>query len=345
IILYELFTGQPLFEGSDPEVLEHHRNSRPKPPRALNPSLSRSLEHLILKLLDKDPNRRYATARQVRRILTNMLQTAQRSSSSQRFTRQRWPALVGRKEPLKNLLDLWAETQQGHGQLVLISGEAGIGKTRLMQELAGSIGEATLIIGRCGQPEINRIYQPFIDAITTYLATTPAELAAQQVGQVLSEAAHFIPEIHQILPNLPSQPPTPNPQSFSLAESIARAAARRPWLLILDDFHWADPASVQLLDYLARHCSAMPMMIVVSYSSSDGPDNKLLSETLNRWKSYPAYTAILLAHLAENEVKDLLNHIWLQPAPADLVGAIYRRTQGNPLFIEETAKSLNDEEV
>ncbi|MBI1880216.1 MAG: protein kinase, partial [Chloroflexi bacterium] len=226
-VLYELFTGQPLFEGTDQEIMEHHRNSRPRPPRELNPDLSRSLEYLILKLLDKDPNKRYVTARQVRRILTNMSTTANRSPQRQKLSPQRWPLLVSRQEPLQRLLDLWTETEQGRGQLVLLAGEAGIGKTRLIQELADHVGEATLLVGRCRPPENSLAYQPFIDALKTYFAATPASIADRQVGQVLSEIIHFIPEIQQILPTLSLRPPTPDPRPpiFSLAESIGRVAS------------------------------------------------------------------------------------------------------------------------
>jgi predicted ATPase len=115
-------------------------------------------------------------------------------------------------------------------------------------------------------------------------------------------------------------------------------------LIILDDLQWADPSSLQLVDYLARYCCDRAMMIVVAYRS-DEADKPFFAETVKRWSSYPAYTSIVLGHLAESEIKELLENIWLQAPPADLVGAIYRRTQGNPLFAEETAKSLVDEEV
>jgi predicted ATPase len=347
IILYELFTGQPPFEGSDQEVMEQHRSSQPRPPRNLNPQLSRSLEHLILKLLDKDPNKRYVTARQVRRILTNMTQTASRSPQRQKtLSPRRWPVLVGRQELLQQLLNLWTNVQQGRGQLVLISGEAGLGKTRLTQEVADQVGPATLLVGRCRPPAISLPYQPFLDALKTYFAATPASLAKKHVGQVLSEVVHAVPEIQQILSTLLSGLPAAGrrPPAFSLADSIARAASERPWLLILDDLHQADASSLQLFDYLARHCHNLPLMIVATCSSDEAAPSPL-TEHLHRWKDYPAYTSIVLGPLAQSEVRALLENIWTQTPPADLVGAIYRRSQGNPLFVEETAKSLVDEEV
>ncbi|MBE7468858.1 MAG: hypothetical protein DPW09_07415 [Anaerolineae bacterium] len=343
IILYEMFTGQPLFEGTDQEVMERHRSSRPRPLRELNPTLSRSLEYLVLKLLDKDPNKRYATARLVRRILTNMTQTASRSLRRQALRPRRWPALVGRQDSLQSLLNLWAATLHGQGQLVLISGEAGSGKTRLTQELADRASQATVLLGGCRPSESSLAYQPFIEALKTYFATTPTNTAEKQVSWVLEQAAQAVPEIQQILPD---RPPTADhrPPTFSLAELIGRAAANQPWLIILDDLQWADPNSLQLLDYLARCCRDMAVMIVGVYRSSEA-DRSPLAEALQRWSSYPAYTSIALGPLAEREVAELLENIWTQAPPADLVGAVYRRSQGNPLFVEEIAKSLVDDET
>ncbi len=359
IILYELFTGQPLFTGADQEILEHHRSTPPRPPRELNLGLSCSLEHLILKLLDKDPNKRYASARQVWRVLVSMAMTTNRSLQGQTFTHQRWPALVGRAEPLQRLLHLWDETRQGRGQVVFIQGAVGLGKTRLVQELADRAGEATLLMGQCQQAESSLAYQPLIDTLQAYFASTPTEIVARQVGQVLSEAAQFIPELHHLLPHLIFNPqssiprdrtisnlqlPITNSQSFSLAQCLKAATAERPWLLILDDLDGADQSSLQLLDYLARHSEDMALMIVGTYGREIS-DNKPLSDMLSHLQRHLAYTSLSLDQLSENEVDELLENIWSQPAPTDLIAAIYRRTQGNPLFIEEVAKGLMDEGI
>lgn len=338
-ILYEMFTGRPLFTGTDSEILEHHRSTLPRPPREINPSLSRSLEHLMLKLLAKDPNKRYTTARQVRRILIGMAMSASHCCEEQTLACQRWPKLVGRAEPLQCLLQLWAKTQQGQGQVVFIQGATGLGSTRLVQELADRAGEATLLLGQCQQVEGSLAYQPFLNAFRTYFASTPADLAAQQVGQVLNEAAQFIPELHHLLLNILPNPQSPTP---SLAQCLQRATAERPWLLILDDLDWADQASLQLLDYLARHCGEMALMIVGTYDQ-DIADNKPLAELLNHLKCHLSYTSISLNPLSESEVGELLDSIWSPPIPTDLVTTLHRRTRGNPLFITEVVKGLMDE--
>ncbi len=373
VILYELFTGQCPFKGSDQQVLEHHRSSFPRPPRELNPALSYSLEHLILKLLDKDPNKRYATARQIRAILAGMTTITSGETGLHNFTRQQWPPFVNRAEPLHRLTALWEKTWQGQGQLVFITGEAGIGKTRLVRELAQRAGDAVLLMGACQKQESSRAYQPFIEVLRAYFAsvswsdripTSLAEVAYTPVGQILSQMVRVIPEINHLMPNIfqtTGQPApaydtstadgdtqanaTAEPVSISLAQSIAQATKERPWLLILDDLHLADPGSLKLLQYLARHCSQMGLMIVGLYRDSELENNKFLIETLDSLKQDIDYTSVKLERLTDKEVKKLLKNIWPQTVPGDLVAAIYRRTEGNPFYIEEIAKGLMDEGV
>lgn len=355
VVLYELVTGQPPFTGADQEVLEHHRSTLPRPPRELNPDLSQSLEYLILKLLQKDPNKRYESAQQVRRVLLGMATTASRSRSGQHMIRQRWPALAGRSEELQQLLNLWVETQQGRGQLVFIQGEVGAGKTRLVQELADHLGEATILLGHCQQAEVSVAYQPFIDALKLYFATTPEATADEQAGRVLREAAWYVPELHHLLSNIMTHPLTPDtpsangagdpailPHPFSLVQTLKPVTAKQPWLLVLDDIDWADYSSLQLFDYLGRHCGEMALMIVATLGQ-EVSDNKPLSEVLAHLKRHTASTSITLDSLAPAEVQTLLESIWTQPAPDELVEMIHRRTQGNPLFVEELAKTLVDE--
>lgn len=374
VILYELFTGQRPFEGTDQEVLEHQRTSTPRPPQELNPALPPSLAHLILKLLDKDPNKRYATARQVRRILTGIITTTT-GHWDPKFTRQHWPPLIDRIEPLDKLTTLWQKTRAGQGNLVFIAGQAGIGKTRLAQELARRANNFTLLMGHCQKTEGHKSYQPFIEALETYCACLPQfpeELTGTTpnlVGQVLIHLAKSIPDIRLFLPDIfqtiqpqsqsrpsssavaqvldqPAEPTADHPIKFvSLAETIAQAAAERPWLLILDNLQWADPSSLKLLHYLARHCERMPLMIVGVYQDDALDENRFLVETLASLKQNIDYTTMTLTPLTERDVNRLLENIWSTRVPADLVAAIYRRTAGNPLHIEAIAKGLVDEGI
>jgi predicted ATPase len=348
--MYELFTGQRPFEGTDEEVLEHHRRSKPQSPRQLNKNICCSLEHLILKLLDKDPNKRYATARRVRRILEGIIPPV---SSEDLAPFARLP-LVGRKEPMQRLTDLWAKTQQGHGQLVLITGEVGIGKTRLTQELTQHVGQAVILTGACQPGEDQMPYQPFVDALQSHLNNASPDDAGLEdpVRLVLNEMMHWAPEIYHVVSQPGMHPAAMGSDNDlltehpSLAKTIARTTKKEPWLLILDDLHLADPATLHLLHYLGRHCNQMGLMIVGTYAIPNNETNvESLTQFLADLKDYTSYTSLTLEPLSQNDVQKLLESSSGQDVPLDLVSAIFRRTQGNPLFVNEVTLSLIDEGV
>jgi anti-anti-sigma factor len=346
VIMYELFTGQRPFEGTDEEILAHHRRSKPQSPRQFNANICCSLEHLILKLLDKDPNKRYATARRVRRILEAIIPPI----SSQNLAPFARLPLVGRDDPLHELTSLWAETRQGHGQLVFITGEAGIGKTRLTQELAQHVGKASILSGTCQPDEAQMPYQPFVDALQSHLAVAPPD---DPMRRVVDDMAYWVPEIYHIVPQpdmaINNGKGVDNgvlARKPSLAKTISHATQNEPWLLIFDDLHLADPATLQLLHYLGRHCRQTGLMIVGTYATpNDETDLELLAQFLADLKEYTSYTSISLEPLSQNDVKELLESSSGQEVPMDLVSAIFRRTQGNPLFVNEITQSLLDEGV
>jgi predicted ATPase len=359
VILYELFTGQRPFAGSDQEVLEQHRRSKPASPRKLNPALSVTVEHLILKLLDKDPNRRYAHARQTRRILASMTAVTSGQAQPAAFVPPQRRPLIGREDILPQLLSFWRETEQGQGRFLLITGRAGSGKTRLLQEFAQEIKRATLLIGNCQKRAGGPAFQPIIGAVTDCLMNSvrlgQASAATDTpIGRLLNRVAAAFPEVESFYSSRrdfdqeeafstgreqqPAKPATP-------VEALREMTTDRPCLLIMDDLHQCDHSSLKLLRYLANHYSGLRLMIVGTYQDDGIEENQLLAELLDLLDRQPTYRQFRLRPFTEDGTAKFLSNIWLQPAPADLSAAIYRRTKGNPLYIEEIAKLLTDEGV
>jgi tetratricopeptide (TPR) repeat protein len=307
------------------------------------------VEHLILKLLDKDPAERYSDARQVGYILNSMSEAISGEVQSRAFSVERWPALAGRAELLQHLSELWLETKQGRGQVVFIHGESGVGKTRLAQELIYRLDEATVLVGECQKLEKSRAYAPFISALKTYFGTAPAGVVRENVGRVWQDVARFMPKTAEIIAEAipgstdiqPGQPAKfSSPESFSLAESIAQVTVKHPWLLILDNLHRADQSSVKLLDYLARHCGQMSLMIIGIYEDSNLGENEFLSTALESLGQQTNCTVLAPESLTADEMRKFLAGIWSSTVPDDWVTILYEQTKGNPFYAKELAQGL-----
>lgn len=338
VILYQMYTGRLPFEGHDDAVMHGHLHLAPRPPRELNPEISLSLEHLILKLLDKNPNNRYASARQALDIWTSL------NASAEPTGRQHRAPLIGRDSQLQTLLTCWNEARAGRGQLAFIIGEPGIGKTSLAQELAVQCRPPVVLFGRCQEGEV-ATYHLFADVLRAYFTTVPPELFHENARQLLVNLVSLVPEIRQALPNLPHPAPLePEEEQLrlmvSLTQFMKQATQERPWLMILDDLHWADQASLELLRYLGRHLPSMALLIIGTYRSTELERGHPLLETLRSLGSHPTYRHLSLERLEQEEVGRLLTHIWQRPVPAALTEKIYQHTEGNPFYVEEVAREL-----
>lgn len=165
------------------------------------------------------------------------------------------PLLVGRERERGILRDHLAAIFDGRGSVVLIGGEAGIGKTALAEALCREATEqdALVLMGRCFDLTETPPYGPWVDLFSKYQSgdgspALPAAFARPGVlGEVASQATFF----------------------RAVREFLASLAAHRPLVLLLDDLHWGDPASLDLLRVLARDLSAMPLLVVVAYRTEE----------------------------------------------------------------------------
>lgn len=342
VILYQLFTGRLPFAGSEYEILQAHLEQLPIPPRQLNPNLSHSIEHLILKLLAKTPSDRYGSAKQARRIASGLMS----SGSEGHLSGQNH--LVGREHQLQRLRTCWTETQAGYGQLALITGEPGIGKTSLARQFAAQSRAEVVLIGRCQEGEGSPPYEPFREALQAYFATVPPELFNQEAQQLIANFTWLAPELRQIVPGLPD-PPSLEPQQeqfrliSSLTQFIVQATQQRPWLLILDDLQWIDPSSLELLRYLGRHLPKTALFIIGSYRDTEVGRRHPLQALLRDFSRIISPRRLPLDRLSQAHVAQMLGNLWTGPIPENLAQKIFRQTEGNPLYVEEIARGLEDD--
>ncbi len=252
--------------------------------------------------------------------------------------------LVGRHEALAFLESAYRATRAGQGRFVLISGEPGIGKSRLMRDFAARLEGQALIIAGAGHPDTRAMpYQPLIQALRLGFKLRPPELLSH--SRWLVEAARLMPELRDVYPTLPDPAPLQSAEVRArLFESLRElvlslASGRRPLLLCLDDLQWADSVTLEWLAYLGRALRSTPVLILGTCRSGDGETIAELRAALRRCD---VLSELPLAGLEAPAIWQLLHQpacAHLEPGQADmLAGRLHRATGGNPFFILETLR-------
>jgi DNA-binding CsgD family transcriptional regulator/tetratricopeptide (TPR) repeat protein len=247
------------------------------------------------------------------------------------------PVLVGRSAELSALGAALAVTNGERPSVVIVGGEAGVGKSRLVREFAErSRGAGSLVLtGGCLELGASGLaFAPF----TAMLRELVRELGATAVTELLPGGAR---ELARLLPEFgePAEPGDPGEARARLFEQVLtvleRLAAARPVLLVVEDLHWADGSSRDLLSFLIRNQPSLDgLSMVVTYRSEEldrtHPLRPLLAElSRNGW-----VTGMNLGRLTRQQTGELMASIAGRTPGDDLLAAVYRRTEGNPLFVQ-----------
>jgi DNA-binding NarL/FixJ family response regulator len=238
-------------------------------------------------------------------------------------------------------------TQRKAGQCVVISGEAGIGKSRLLSNIrqrADAEGFLTLQ-GCCFEQDVSVPYAPLTDALRTHMARgTPLEISAA-LGPFASEILKLLPELMFLLPDLQLSPALdPEAEKRRLFESLfqflIRLTAAHPLLVILEDLHWSDQTSLDFVQILARRLAAHPILLLVTYRQEEAPSR--LTHLLAQFDRERLAHEIRLGPLTPDDVGAMLRVIFDLPHPVktEFLDLLYPLTEGNPFFLEEVLKEL-----
>jgi predicted ATPase len=219
--------------------------------------------------------------------------------------------LIGRQQELQTL-NRWYKQVGPDGRFMVISGEMGIGKTRLAEQFQHELGPAVTLHARCYQGETRLAYAPFIQAMRQALHQPEAQEKLQNVAAPwLAEAGRLLPELVEWFPQLPGAPPldwpgTPGRFLEGLSQVLlALLTGRSPGLLWLDDGQWADTASLDLLAFLARRWQGRPYLILVCWRGGDLPADYRLHQLLAEARRDGIGTEIHLTRLSADDVKEL----------------------------------------
>ncbi|MFN8421774.1 MAG: AAA family ATPase [Anaerolineae bacterium] len=256
------------------------------------------------------------------------------------------PVMVGRDPSIQILRGLFEHARTGDGQIALISGEAGIGKSRLVREFSDQLQKlgALTVQGTCFETDQTLPFAPIIDLLRTYLGSLQLEQRSAFVEQANSELSRLLPELRSESGD--PQPATDdNEQELRrLQEALARLfiglAAAQPLVIAVEDVHWCDDASLQFLQFFARRLKTQPILVVLTYR--DDEQGTVLAQFLAQLNRERLASELHLARLTTDTVASMVRAILAEDFAAQrkVVEAIHSLSEGNPFFIEEILKSL-----
>jgi predicted ATPase/DNA-binding SARP family transcriptional activator len=258
-------------------------------------------------------------------------------------------SLVGRDREFAQLVSYMQAASQGQGRMVIIDGEVGIGKTRLVQELLNQAEpHFHLLIGRCYESEMALPYQPLVEALRGCLPLL--DINKLQISSLwLREVSKLVPELSEFLPSLPNSIPLNSDTERSrLFEGVAQffvaLSRQRPLILFIDDLHWADQATLILLQYLARHVNRQRILLIGAYRTEDL--NEQLTSMMRNLYQENILSRITLRRLTLEDVTTLIREMaGMQSGGEKFSRRIYQETEGNPFFIFEVIRSLFEEGI
>jgi len=367
-VLYEAVTGRPPFIGEDSvKIIFSHIHDYPISPNKLNSKVPQALAECIMKLLEKEPTKRYQNAADLlnvlREIAEGFLMEVYVSSHKAsvvvpppRPSAMREAQLIDRVEEMNLLREAVDRAVHREGGLVLLYGEAGIGKTRLTRELGAyaRLRGMQVLYGRC--PALFRMdgMPPYVlwnEVIKDYLQVCTPEQLYRVIGFYPSEVCKLVPEIKQKLGTIPqSLPISPEQERDRLFEAVSQfminLSKETPLLIILDDLQWTDQSSLLLLHYLARGVYREPLLLLGAYRDTDIDERHPLSPVLTELNRERLLQSAQLKRMSFNDVLEMIKQILDQDdVPREFCELVYEKTKGNPFFVEEVIKSLKEEEV
>ncbi len=232
---------------------------------------------------------------------------------------------------------------------MLLGGEPGVGKTRLARELMATARErgALCLTGHCYEMEGAAPYVPFVESTEQAVHLLP-QAARAAMGEVAPEIAAIVPSLRRTYPDIPPLPEVPADQQRRLIfggylEYVRRGTQKSPMVILLDDLHWADESTLQLLQHLAPHLATMRLLIVGTYRDVELDVSRPFAKTLESLVRQRLATRIALRRLQESSVQELLTRMSGSAPPSGLVTAVFRETEGNPFFVEEVYQHLSEE--
>jgi len=343
IMAYELTTGKLPFLGKTIlEIIKKHIQEPPLAPGKIREDIPEELEEVILRLIAKDPDNRYQTTAELINDLVKLSgEEISVETLEQRKSYLNCSELIGREGEMRELKELFRFTKEGKGQSVFIAAPAGTGKSRLIQEfqLYVQLDEIPFVQGNCFAQGMTA-YQPVAKALKPLLPLTRKDVI-DKYGSVLVKV---IPELRN-----KGYEPAPQLEEYAekarLFESVAgwlkKVSKVQPLVIYIEDLHWADTPSIDLLNACIRGLKESPVMILSSFRDDEVELTSRIFQTVEENLTHEMKLSPLDSENVDILIAKMLGRIELTE---DFTEHIYTATGGNPFFVSETMRALIEEE-
>lgn len=255
-------------------------------------------------------------------------------------------ALAGRKHEIKALDLALEQVTMGYGQMVLIAGEPGIGKTRLAEEVSARVRNRHVLTlwGRCYEGTGTPAYWPWIQILRSQLDRCNRDMLRRHMGSGARDLALLLPELYGWWPDLSRSALEGETSRFRLFESMVACltylAEDQPLVMILDDLQWADQSSLLLLTFLAREIRAHRVLLLGLYRDTEIERNETLTSAVVEVIRQPGNQQLSLGGLHQHEVQSIIDLLVAEGAPPGLADRVAERTGGNPFYVVEIVRYL-----
>ena len=344
VVAYELVTGKLPFIGTSVlEVIRAHINTPVEPLRTYKPDIPEKLEKIILKLLEKNQNDRYQTASEVIADLSELTgEEVVTESIEQKRSYLSSSVLVGRDKELKALESALESVSKSQSKAIFVGAPAGVGKSRLVQEfkLQVQLAEYPFLTGRCFEQGMSA-YKPVADALKQAISITTKE-ELEKYGNVLVK---IFPE----LLDKGFEPLVPIPgigEKLRLFDTITSwlkdVSARDALVVFIDDLHWIDQASIDLLNTCIRDLKKSKIMFMGTFRDDEVPVGHPMWQTVEEELT----SIVKLEPFSNQDIKELITAmLGSVDLKSEFVDKVKNATGGNAFFISEVMRYLVEEDI
>jgi len=371
-ILHEMLTGRPPFVSDDvTEVLFDQVNTPPSPPSRHRPDLSPFINAVILTLLEKSPDGRFPSALELQQVLEGgescawwservaAMSEADADAGSRWRQSRPWPSpLVGHGTELHRLSG-WVEDaiEHGAGCFVVVDGAAGVGKTRLTEEvLAGFSSQAFVLTSRCIKFDTRVPYLPLIGLVDDLANREKFDSTRLQrfLTRHLPRTPLLVPKFMEFLTKQAQVESTVGALTtdnllYLFTSLFHHLAGESPLILFIDDLHWAEPSTCNFLRYFVRNITDVPLVLLGAYRPEElaatGETEPPPSAMLRDLAMEPNFETLSLNALSARESQELVTTICGPAVGNELAPQLYRKTEGNPCYLLESIAHLREQGV